>query len=209
LRGANEGKSSPGKPNVELQDKRADVAQLVEQLIRNQQVRGSNPRVGSSSNRYGELFFVGRGFSGRLGGRRLHGVTCPRADARRRIDHLNGIDRLDRRLSGLSIYSATKAALRSFARTWTTDLKDRGIRVNVIGPGPIDTPLVNASFSDPEKMKALASTIAMGRLSRPEAIAAAVVFLASADASFITGAELFVDGGAAQVNSPPPFPAGS
>jgi NAD(P)-dependent dehydrogenase (short-subunit alcohol dehydrogenase family) len=98
-----------------------------------------------------------------------------------------------------SIYSATKAALRSFARTWTSDLKDRGIRVNVISPGPVDTPLLNASFSDPEKMKTLASTISMGRLGRPEEIATAVVFLASSDASFITGAELFVDGGAAQV----------
>jgi NAD(P)-dependent dehydrogenase (short-subunit alcohol dehydrogenase family) len=98
-----------------------------------------------------------------------------------------------------SVYSATKAAVRSFARSWTTDLKDRGIRVNAVSPGPIDTPLLNQTFANPDHMKALASTVPMGRLGRPEEIARAVVFLASADASFITGMELFVDGGAAQV----------
>ena len=98
-----------------------------------------------------------------------------------------------------SIYSAAKAAVRNFARTWTTDLKDRSIRVNVISPGPIDTPLLNEAFSNPNDMKALASTVVMGRLGRPEEIAKAVTFFASGDASFITGAELFVDGGAAQV----------
>ena len=98
-----------------------------------------------------------------------------------------------------SIYSAAKAAVRNFARTWTTALKDRGIRVNVISPGPIDTPLLNEAFSNPDDMKALASTVVMGRLGRPEEIAKAVTFFASGDASFITGAELFVDGGAAQV----------
>jgi NAD(P)-dependent dehydrogenase (short-subunit alcohol dehydrogenase family) len=98
-----------------------------------------------------------------------------------------------------SIYSATKAAVRSFARTWTTDLKDRGIRVNAVSPGPVDTPLLNEAFSNPDDMKALASTAVMGRLGRPEELAKAVAFLASSDASFITGVELFVDGGAAQV----------
>ena len=98
-----------------------------------------------------------------------------------------------------SIYSATKAAVRSFARTWTMDLKDRGIRVNAVSPGPIDTPLLNGTFTDADDMKALASTITMGRLGRPEELAAAVVFLASVDASFVTGIELFVDGGSAQV----------
>jgi NAD(P)-dependent dehydrogenase (short-subunit alcohol dehydrogenase family) len=98
-----------------------------------------------------------------------------------------------------SIYSATKAAVRSFARTWTADLKDRGIRVNAVSPGPIDTPLLNETFSDPDAMKGLASTVVMGRLGRPEEIANAVLFLASAEASFITGIELFVDGGSAQV----------
>jgi NAD(P)-dependent dehydrogenase (short-subunit alcohol dehydrogenase family) len=98
-----------------------------------------------------------------------------------------------------SIYSAAKAAVRNFASTWTTDLKDRGIRVNVISPGPIDTPLLNEAFSNPDDMKALASAVVMGRLGRPEEIAKAVTFFASGDASFITGAELFVDGGTAQV----------
>jgi NAD(P)-dependent dehydrogenase (short-subunit alcohol dehydrogenase family) len=98
-----------------------------------------------------------------------------------------------------SVYSATKAAVRSFARTWTTDLKDRGIRVNVVSPGPIDTPLLNETFSNPDDKKALTSTVVMGRLGRPDELAKPVVFLASDDASFITGAELYVDGGAAQV----------
>jgi NAD(P)-dependent dehydrogenase (short-subunit alcohol dehydrogenase family) len=98
-----------------------------------------------------------------------------------------------------SIYSATKAAVRSFARTWTTDLKDRRIRVNVVSPGPVDTPLLNGTFSNPNDRQALASTVVMGRLGRPEELAKPVVFLASDDASFITGAELYVDGGAAQV----------
>jgi NAD(P)-dependent dehydrogenase (short-subunit alcohol dehydrogenase family) len=100
---------------------------------------------------------------------------------------------------GFSIYSATKAAVRNLARTWTVDLKDRRIRVNVVSPGPIDTPLLNEAFADPDNMKALASTVVMGRLGRPEEIARAALFLVSEDASFITGAELFVDGGSAQV----------
>lgn len=98
-----------------------------------------------------------------------------------------------------SIYSATKAAVRSFARTWTTDLKDRGIRVNAVSPGPIDTPLLDQTFANPDDRKGLTSTVTMGRLGRPEELAKAVLFLASSDASFITGIELFVDGGAAQV----------
>jgi NAD(P)-dependent dehydrogenase (short-subunit alcohol dehydrogenase family) len=97
-----------------------------------------------------------------------------------------------------SVYSATKAAVRSFARSWTTDLKDRHIRVNVVSPGPIDTPLLNSTFEG-DNLKALASTIPMGRVGRPEEIAKAASFLASPEASFITGVELFVDGGAAQV----------
>ena len=68
-----------------------------------------------------------------------------------------------------------------------------------VSPGPIDTPLLNETFANPDDIKALASTVTMGRVGRPEELANAVVFLASADASFITGVELFVDGGAAQV----------
>jgi NAD(P)-dependent dehydrogenase (short-subunit alcohol dehydrogenase family) len=98
-----------------------------------------------------------------------------------------------------SVYSATKAAVRSLARTWTTDLKDRGIRVNAMSPGPNDTVLTHETFSNPDDMKALVSTTTMGRLGRPEELAKPVVFLASDDASFVTGVELFVDGGSAQV----------
>jgi NAD(P)-dependent dehydrogenase (short-subunit alcohol dehydrogenase family) len=102
-----------------------------------------------------------------------------------------------------SVYAATKAAVRSFARTWTTDLKDRRIRVNAVSPGPTDTPalhgLLNSSDAGKERLKMLSSTVPLGRLGTPDEIAKAVVFLASDDASFITGVELFVDGGFAQV----------
>jgi NAD(P)-dependent dehydrogenase (short-subunit alcohol dehydrogenase family) len=104
-------------------------------------------------------------------------------------------------LASNSVYSATKAAVRSFARTWTTD--QRRIRVNAISPGSIDTPgfgeLMGSSEAGQQRLKMLTSIVPMGRLGRPEEIAKAVVFLASDDASFITGAELFVDGGFAQV----------
>jgi NAD(P)-dependent dehydrogenase (short-subunit alcohol dehydrogenase family) len=106
-------------------------------------------------------------------------------------------------LSSNSVYSATKAAVRSFARTWTTDLKDRGIRVNAISPGPIDTPglseLLASSETGEQRKKMISNTVPLGRFGKPEEIAKAVVFLASDDASYITGIELFVDGGFAQV----------
>src|SRR3984957_16225105 len=102
-----------------------------------------------------------------------------------------------------SVYSATKAAVRSFARTWTTDLKDRRIRVNAVSPGPIDTPglsnLLASSGVGEERRKAISGGVPLGRLGTPDEIAKAVVFLASDDSSYITGAELFVDGGFAQV----------
>src|SRR5438309_8107060 len=102
-----------------------------------------------------------------------------------------------------SVYSATKAAVRSFARTWTTDLKERRIRVNAVSPGPIETPGLNnllaSSETGQQRAKMIAATVPLGRLGRPDEIAKAVVFLASDDASFITGTELFVDGGFAQV----------
>jgi NAD(P)-dependent dehydrogenase (short-subunit alcohol dehydrogenase family) len=106
-------------------------------------------------------------------------------------------------LSSNSVYSATKAAVRSFARTWTTDLKDRRIRVNAISPGPIDTPglseLLASSETGEQRKKMISNTVPLGRFGKPEEIATAVVFLASDDASYITGIELFVDGGFAQV----------
>ena len=102
-----------------------------------------------------------------------------------------------------SVYSATKAAIRSFARTWATDLKDRRIRVNVVSPGSIDTPglsdLLASAETGQERLKMIANAVPLGRLGTPNEIAKAVVFLASEDSSYVTGTELFVDGGFAQV----------
>ena len=105
--------------------------------------------------------------------------------------------------SSNSVYSATKAAVRSFARTWTTDLKDRRIRVNAVSPGPIETPglkdLADSTGAGEQRLQMLANSTPLGRLGTPDEIAKAVVFLASDDSSYITGIELFVDGGFAQV----------
>jgi NAD(P)-dependent dehydrogenase (short-subunit alcohol dehydrogenase family) len=102
-----------------------------------------------------------------------------------------------------SVYSATKAAVRSFARTWTTDLKDRRIRVNAVSPGPIETPglsnLMASSGAAEQHGALLSSAVPLGRLGTADEIAKAVVFLASDDSSFVMGTELFVDGGFAQV----------
>jgi NAD(P)-dependent dehydrogenase (short-subunit alcohol dehydrogenase family) len=106
-------------------------------------------------------------------------------------------------LPSTSVYSATKAAVRSFARTWTMDLKARKIRVNAISPGPIDTPLLSPPSQTEEQSRlrkeGFAASVPMGRLGQAYEIAHAAVFLASDDSSFITGTELFVDGGLAQV----------
>jgi NAD(P)-dependent dehydrogenase (short-subunit alcohol dehydrogenase family) len=106
-------------------------------------------------------------------------------------------------LSSNSVYSATKAAVRSFARTWTTDLKDRRIRVNAVSPGSIDTPglsdLLASSDAGEQRKKMISTSVPLGRFGTPDEIAKAVVFLASEDSSYITGTELFVDGGFAQV----------
>ena len=106
-------------------------------------------------------------------------------------------------LGANSVYSATKAALRSFARTWTVDLKDRRIRVNAVSPGFIDTPglrqLMAGRSGGAERWKTMSDTVPLGRAGTPIDIAKAVVFLASDDSSYITGTELFVDGGFAQV----------
>src|SRR2546427_237229 len=102
-----------------------------------------------------------------------------------------------------SVYAATKAAVRSFARTWTTDLKERRIRVNAVSPGSTDTPglgqLLASTDSGQQRLKMISITVPLGRLGTPDEIAKAVVFLASDDASYITGTELFVDGGFAPV----------
>lgn len=106
--------------------------------------------------------------------------------------------------AAFSIYSASKAAVRNLARSWILDLKDRAIRVNVVSPGPIRTPdLVELAGNDPAAqqglLEMLAAQVPLGRVGEPDEIAKAVVFLASDDASFINGTELFVDGGLAQV----------
>jgi NAD(P)-dependent dehydrogenase (short-subunit alcohol dehydrogenase family) len=105
--------------------------------------------------------------------------------------------------SSNSVYSATKAAIRSFARTWTTDLKDRRIRVNAVSPGSIDTPglsdLLASSETGEQRKKMISTMVPLGRFGTPDEIAKAVVFLASDDSSYVTGTELFVDGGVAQV----------
>jgi NAD(P)-dependent dehydrogenase (short-subunit alcohol dehydrogenase family) len=103
----------------------------------------------------------------------------------------------------LSVYGATKAAVRSFARSWTVDLKQRKIRVNAISPGPIDTPMISGMVQgekiDKQFKTNLLSTIPIGRIGNPEEVANAALFLASDDSSYITGIELFVDGGRAQI----------
>jgi len=99
-------------------------------------------------------------------------------------------------MPNLSVYGASKAGLRVFAKAWTNELKERGIRVNVISPGPIDT----AAFAGNEEFKNhMAAQIPMGRLGLPEEIATTALFLASADGGFITGGEIYVDGGMAQI----------
>lgn len=102
-----------------------------------------------------------------------------------------------------SVYSATKAAVRSFARNWTLDLKGRGIRVNAISPGLVPTPgydLLGLSADQVQSFVATQeNTIPLGRVGTPDEIARAVVFLASDDSSFVNGIELFVDGGMAQI----------
>ena len=106
-------------------------------------------------------------------------------------------------MPGYTTYSASKAAVRSFVRTWTLELKDRRIRVNSLSPGPVDTPIIDGQFETQAKadeFKAgFATAIPLGRLGRPEELAAAALFLASNESSFVTGIDLCVDGGIAQI----------
>ena len=110
---------------------------------------------------------------------------------------LNGSVASVKGTAGFGVYAASKAAIRSFVRTWTTDLKDRRIRSNVVSPGPINTPLANRQSAD--VIGRIVSTIPMGRMGEPEEVAKAALFLASDDSSFVTGIELFIDGGRAQI----------
>ncbi|MGD9696692.1 MAG: SDR family NAD(P)-dependent oxidoreductase [Thermoleophilia bacterium] len=100
-------------------------------------------------------------------------------------------------------YSASKAAMRSFGRSWAAELKERGVRVNVLSPGPIDTPIIDLQFATKEQADAtreqFAGIIPMGRLGRAEEVAAAALFLACDDSSFSTGIDLVVDGGQTQL----------
>ena len=106
-------------------------------------------------------------------------------------------------IEAFSVYSATKAAVRSFARSCTAELKSRRIRVNAVSPGPIETPVYDKlGMSEAEAKDFVAGVLAgvpMGRMGTPDEIAKAVLFLASDDSSYVTGAELFVDGGMAQI----------
>ena len=99
--------------------------------------------------------------------------------------------------AAFGVYAASKAAIRSFVRTWTTDLKDRRIRSNVVSPGPIRTPLTIRQ--SPDVIARIVSTVPMGRMGEPIEVAKAALYLASDDSSFVTGVELFVDGGRAQI----------
>lgn len=110
---------------------------------------------------------------------------------------LNGSINALKGMPAASVYSASKATLDAFAMNWTADLKSRGIRVNVIHPGPIDTPLL-AQLTDEQKA-AIINGVPLGRAGRPHEIAATALFLASDDAGFITGTSIVVDGGAVQM----------
>jgi NAD(P)-dependent dehydrogenase (short-subunit alcohol dehydrogenase family) len=110
---------------------------------------------------------------------------------------LNGSIASIKGFPAFSVYSASKAAVRSFARTWTVDLKHRNIRVNVLSPGTIDTPILDPLGQEAKDY--FTSLIPRGKMGRPEEIATAALFLASNDSSFVSGIELFVDGGTSQI----------
>ena len=129
----------------------------------------------------------------------LPGSEGARAAARRRVDRADLLDCAPSGVPVFTTYSASKAAVRSFARTWAADLQERNIRVNVVSPGPVDTPLIDVAFPDKTAADAMRADLAaanpMGRIGRPEEIAAAVLYLASDEASFTNGVDLVVDGG--------------
>jgi NAD(P)-dependent dehydrogenase (short-subunit alcohol dehydrogenase family) len=110
---------------------------------------------------------------------------------------LNGSIASIKGFPAFSVYSASKAAVRSFARTWLVDLKERKIRVNILSPGTIDTPILDPL--GPDAKEYFKSQVPRGEIGRPEEIATVALFLASSDSSFVNGVELFVDGGTAQI----------
>ena len=110
---------------------------------------------------------------------------------------LNGSIASIKGFPAFGVYSASKAAVRSFARTWLLELKERRIRVNILSPGTIDTPILDPLGPDAKKF--FISQIPRGEMGRPEEIATVALFLASSDSSFVNGIELFVDGGTAQI----------
>jgi len=110
---------------------------------------------------------------------------------------LNGSIASIKGFPAFGVYSASKAAVRSFARTWLLELKERRIRVNILSPGTIDTPILDPLGEEAKEF--FKSQIPRGEMGRPEEIATVALFLASSDSSFVNGIELFVDGGTAQV----------
>ena len=115
---------------------------------------------------------------------------------------LNASTAADLGAEAFGAYAASKAAVRSFARTWANELKGRGIRVNAVSPGPIDTPGITGLFGEENAAAAkasMAAAVPIGRMGHPEEIAAVVAFLASAQSSFMVGANVYVDGGANQI----------
>ncbi|WP_320774973.1 SDR family NAD(P)-dependent oxidoreductase [Streptomyces sp. CRN 30] len=115
---------------------------------------------------------------------------------------LNASTAADNGTEAFGLYAASKAAVRSFARTWANELKDRGVRVNAVSPGPVDTPGITDLFGEENAADVrtkLATDTALGRMGRPEEAAAVVAFLASDQSSFMLGANVFVDGGENQI----------
>ena len=115
---------------------------------------------------------------------------------------LTGSTSASKGIPSFGVYAASKAAIRSFGRTWAAELVSRGIRVNTVVPGPVETPGLTGLAPPGEEqtlLDGMASTVPMGRIGRPDEIASAVVFLASDQSSYMTGAELFIDGGEVQI----------